>query len=95
VVHIHAVARTGSGGRGSGVLFAPGAYLLTNSHVLVGAAAVSASLTDGRPSRTSPVFAVDDLRWLLTDEAAGRATPVQVVRQGKILAFTVTLELDG
>jgi S1-C subfamily serine protease len=43
----------------------------------------------------SPVFGVDDLHRLLTDEAAGRATPVQVLRQAQILTLTVTPELDG
>ncbi|MDB5479430.1 MAG: hypothetical protein JWO83_483 [Caulobacteraceae bacterium] len=48
VVHISAEARNGRGGTGSGVLFAPDGYLLTNSHVVAGAAKVTASLTDGR-----------------------------------------------
>jgi S1-C subfamily serine protease len=48
VVHIHAVGRDGRGGTGSGVLFAPDGYLLTNSHVVGSAVEVSAGLTDGR-----------------------------------------------
>ncbi|MFI4974829.1 MAG: S1C family serine protease [Caulobacterales bacterium] len=48
VVHISARAKSGRAGTGSGVLFAPDGYLLTNSHVVAGAAKVTASLTDGR-----------------------------------------------
>jgi serine protease Do len=48
VVHIAASNAKGRAGTGSGVLFAPDGYVLTNSHVVAGAAKVSASLTDGR-----------------------------------------------
>jgi len=48
VVHIQARQTSGRGGTGSGVIFAPDGYLITNSHVVAGAARLSASLTDGR-----------------------------------------------
>ena len=48
VVHIAASNAKGRGGTGSGVIFAPDGYLITNSHVVAGATALTASLTDGR-----------------------------------------------
>ena len=47
VVHISALQANGRGGTGSGVIFAPDGYLITNSHVIAGAAKLSASTTDG------------------------------------------------
>jgi S1-C subfamily serine protease len=47
-VHISARGKKGRGGTGSGVLFTPDGYLLTNSHVIAGAQSLSASLTDGQ-----------------------------------------------
>jgi len=48
VTHITATNAKGRSGTGSGVLFAPDGYLLTNSHVVAGATRLKASLTDGR-----------------------------------------------
>lgn len=48
VVHIAARQANGRGGTGSGVIFAPDGYLITNSHVVSGATELTVSLTDGR-----------------------------------------------
>jgi S1-C subfamily serine protease len=47
VVHISAEGQRGRG-TGSGVIFAPDGYVLTNSHVVASARKLAASLTDGR-----------------------------------------------
>jgi S1-C subfamily serine protease len=48
VVSISVCSRRGPGDVGSGVLYTPDGYLLTNSHVASGATELRAALTDGR-----------------------------------------------
>jgi len=55
VVHIAALNDRGRAGSGSGVVFTPDGYLLTNSHVVAGATQLSASLTDGRDFRATVI----------------------------------------
>src|SRR6202007_1560275 len=47
--------KDGSGAAGSGVVFTPDAYVLTNSHVVSGARKIQATFPDGRSLAANPV----------------------------------------
>ena len=61
VVHIRTKRKDGHAlGQGSGVVFTPDGYALTNGHVVAGAAAIDCSFTDGRLLAATLVGADDD-----------------------------------
>src|SRR6185312_10575624 len=53
VLHLQVEAERGRGGAGSGVVFTPDGYVLTNSHVIAGGKKVTATFADGRASGTT------------------------------------------
>jgi S1-C subfamily serine protease len=56
VVHVIAFGADGKPkGQGSGVIFTPDGYVLTNAHVVAGAARLRASFTDGQAMDAAPV----------------------------------------
>ena len=55
VLHLQVETERGHGGAGSGVVFTPDGYVLTNSHVITGGKRVTASFADGRASGTTIV----------------------------------------
>jgi len=55
VLHLQVEAERGRGGAGSGVVFTPDGYVLTNSHVIAGGKRVTATFADGRSSGTTVV----------------------------------------
>jgi len=77
VVSIARATRRGPAGAGSGVVFAPDGYVLTNAHVAAGAHQLELGFTDGTSSRAN-VVGVDhatDLAVLRSDGPAPRHAP--------------------
>ncbi len=73
VVSIARSSRRGPAGAGSGVVFAPDGYVLTNAHVAAGAEQLELGFTDGASS-SAHVVAVDHATDLAVVRATG-ATP--------------------
>ncbi len=55
VLHLQVEAERGRGGAGSGVVFTPDGYVLTNSHVIAGGKRILATFPDGRSSGTTVI----------------------------------------
>jgi S1-C subfamily serine protease len=55
VLHLQIEAQQGRGGSGSGVVFTPDGYVLTNSHVIAGAKRIIATFSDGHALTASIV----------------------------------------
>jgi len=55
VLHLQIEAQKGPGGSGSGVVFTPDGYVLTNSHVIAGAKRIIATFADGHSLTASIV----------------------------------------
>jgi S1-C subfamily serine protease len=104
VVHVMAFAKDGRpAGQGSGVIFTPDGYVLTNSHVVANAARLAASLTDGQsfdatligddPATDIAVLRLSGagLPHAELGESAGLRVGQMVIAIGNPLGFTCTV----
>jgi S1-C subfamily serine protease len=107
VAHVR-VERAGSHGRGragagSGFLITPDGYLVTNSHVASGAAAIEVTLPDGRTAAAGIVgddpdsdlavlkVGADDLAWIRFGDSSGVRVGQVAIAIGSPLGFQHTV----
>jgi S1-C subfamily serine protease len=76
VVSIARSTRRGPGGAGSGVVFTPDGYVLTNAHVVAGAHRLELGLTEGTTA-AADVVGIDHATDLAVVRAAASVTPLR------------------
>ncbi len=103
VAHVRVERRRGGDGSGSGFLITPDGYLVTNSHVASGAAAIEVTLPDGRTASARIVgddpdsdlavlaIAVGDLAWVRFGDSAGVRVGQVAIAVGSPLGFQHTV----
>src|SRR5258708_20869747 len=94
VAHIAAIDQEGrSRGIGSGVVFTPDGYLLTNNHVVAGAARLVASMPDGRQIDATPVGYDPPTDLAFLRPAAGRLVFAEFGTSARLLVRQIDLAI--